>query len=125
LRKNFVLIMATLFVLALGYIYIAYGTVGSRHERPNEPVDRIQMHIELEGTGISAQISMYSVNEDDKKEGFVELPFSKYYLSSSTKITASSTKDGQDLTCRITDIDGRVLDKDGPAESVSCNYSTF
>ena len=125
MRKNFALLVAAVVVIALGYVYLAYGTAGTKHDTPNEPIERVQMHIVLEGEGISAKISMYSIDENDKKEGFVELPFSKYYLSKSTKITALSTKDNAKLSCKIIGLNGKVLDKDGPSEYVSCSYSTF
>ena len=107
MRKYGAILLALILVLPLCYVYLANGNAERNLHAPkdNSSVDRIQMKASLTGDARTAKISMHSVNEDDKAKGYVNIPFSKRYLSSSVRIIATASQPGNEITCKIYDID--------------------
>lgn len=127
MRKYGALIIALILTLPLCWVYLSNGADERDTERPRKSsaIERIQMRASLSGNAKTAKISMHSVQEDARARGYVNIPFSKRYLSTSVRIIATTYQPDDEIYCRIYDINNRILDSDGPGMAVDCEYSTF
>lgn len=79
------------------------------------------------GNTKSAAIEYWSSGQTPMKgrSEFVILPHKVSLNSYDISVSADSANKNGEVICQLLDSSGKILDSDGPSESVSCRYSTY